>query len=48
MISYRDGQGGGWTVAPGSGTDELTGLTGHGEILPDHHFDLTYELPERA
>ena len=33
-----------WTIVPGSGTDELVGIQGHGEILPNHDFVLTYEL----
>lgn len=37
--------GGEWTIVPGSGRDELTGISGRGEILPDHHFVLEYTLP---
>lgn len=38
------------TVAPGSGTDELAGLTGTLAITQRdgvHHYDLTYTLPPR-
>jgi len=38
-----------WPVVPGSGTGELTGLRGEGQIdiAPDgtHSFVLDYELP---
>jgi len=33
------------TVLPGSGTGDLTGLTGTGHITPDHEFVLDYDLP---
>jgi hypothetical protein len=33
------------TIQPGSGTGELAGITGTGEILPGHDFVLDYELP---
>jgi hypothetical protein len=33
-----------WQIVPGSGTDELTGIHGHGEILPNHDFVLHYEI----
>jgi len=34
-----------WTIVQGSGTGQLAGISGHGEILPGHDFVLTYELP---
>ena len=34
-----------WTIVEGSGTGELTGIRGRGEILPKHDFVLEYELP---
>ncbi|SBT38527.1 DUF3224 domain-containing protein [Micromonospora auratinigra] len=38
-----------WTVVPDSGTGELRGLRGDGQILQDpdgaHRYVLTYELP---
>ncbi|GHF21903.1 hypothetical protein GCM10017786_65050 [Amycolatopsis deserti] len=43
--AHGDDSGGEWTIVPGSGGDELTGITGRGEILPDHHFVLDYRLP---
>jgi hypothetical protein len=33
-----------WTIAVGSGSGELTGISGSGEILPGHNFTLDYEL----
>jgi|SRR5579862_246815 len=33
-----------WTIVPGSGTGELAGIRGHGEITPRHDFVLDYEL----
>jgi len=33
-----------WTILPGSGTGELTGIRGTAEILPNHDFVLTYDL----
>jgi Protein of unknown function (DUF3224) len=33
-----------WTIVPGSGTGELTGIRGHGEMLPKHEFALSYEI----
>ena len=33
-----------WTIAAGSGTGELTGISGNAEILPGHNFTLDYEL----
>ncbi|MGY0232952.1 DUF3224 domain-containing protein [Longispora urticae] len=33
-----------WVIAPGSGTGELTGISGTGRILPGHEFTLTYDL----
>lgn len=39
-----------WPIAPGSGTGDLAGISGEGRIDMDedgqHHFTLTYELPE--
>ena len=34
-----------WKILPGSGTGELTGISGHGKIAPNHEFTLIYELP---
>jgi hypothetical protein len=34
-----------WKILPGSGTDGLTGISGYGEIAPNHEFKLIYELP---
>ncbi|MGV3708553.1 MAG: DUF3224 domain-containing protein [Gemmatimonas sp.] len=34
-----------WEIVPGSGSGELTGISGHGEILPGHNFKLEYTLP---
>ena len=34
-----------WTIADGSGTGELAGISGAGEILPGHGFTLHYSLP---
>ena len=31
-------------ILPGSGTGDLVGITGSGEITPDHFFILSYEL----
>jgi hypothetical protein len=33
-----------WTIVPGSGTGELAGIRGHGEIKPNHDFVLHYDL----
>ncbi|MEP6779127.1 MAG: DUF3224 domain-containing protein [Gemmatimonadaceae bacterium] len=33
-----------WTIVEGSGTDELKGIRGRGEILPKHDFVLEYEF----
>jgi hypothetical protein len=33
-----------WTIVPGSGDGELAGITGRGEILPNHDFLLHYDL----
>jgi hypothetical protein len=33
-----------WTIAAGSGTGELAGISGNAEILPGHQFTLDYEL----
>ena len=33
-----------WTIAERSGTGDLAGITGAGEILPGHGFTLDYEL----
>lgn len=33
-----------WTIVTGSGTGELTGIHGTGEILPGHAFTLTYDF----
>ncbi len=35
-----------WAIVEGSGTDGLKGISGHGDILPDHAFTLEYELGE--
>jgi len=35
-----------WTVVPGSGTGELTGLAGTAEITPDHDLVLRATLPD--
>jgi hypothetical protein len=34
-----------WEIVPGSGSGELTGISGQGEILPGHNFRLDYTLP---
>ncbi|MEO0330041.1 MAG: DUF3224 domain-containing protein [Pseudomonadota bacterium] len=31
-------------ILPGSGTGDFTGISGTGDISPDHDFTLTYEL----
>jgi len=33
-----------WKIVSGSGTGELVGIRGEGDILPNHDFILTYEL----
>jgi hypothetical protein len=33
-----------WKIVSGSGTGELAGIHGHGEIHPNHDFILTYQL----
>jgi Protein of unknown function (DUF3224) len=33
-----------WKIVPGSGTGELTGISGHGQITPDHDLLLEYEI----
>jgi hypothetical protein len=33
-----------WTILTGSGTDELAGISGSGEIKSNHDFVLEYEL----
>lgn len=33
-----------WKILPGSGTGDLAGISGHGNITPEHDFFLTYEL----
>ena len=33
-----------WTIVQGSGTGQLAGISGAGEILPNHDFVLTYDL----
>jgi len=33
-----------WTIVPGSGTGDLAGIRGRGEILPGHEFVLEYEI----
>ncbi len=33
-----------WTIVQGSGTGQLAGISGAGEILPNHDFVLSYEL----
>ncbi|GAA3273815.1 MULTISPECIES: DUF3224 domain-containing protein [Dactylosporangium] len=35
-----------WTIVPGSGTGELAGLSGRGEITPEHDLILHYDLEE--
>jgi hypothetical protein len=42
---HKSGGSASWTIVPGSGTGELTGIAGKGEILPNHDFVLTYEFP---
>ncbi|TDP94009.1 DUF3224 domain-containing protein [Labedaea rhizosphaerae] len=32
------------TILPGTGTDELEGITGTADLLPDHNMTLHYEL----
>lgn len=36
-----------WEIVAGSGSGELTGITGSGEILPGHTFRLDYTLGDR-
>jgi len=43
--AHGGNQNGSWTIVSGSGTGELAGITGTGEILPNHAFVLNYELP---
>ncbi len=33
-----------WTIVPGSGTGGLAGISGSGEITPDHDLVLDYQL----
>jgi hypothetical protein len=33
-----------WEIVPGSGSGELTGISGTGEIQPGHNFRLEYTL----
>jgi hypothetical protein len=33
-----------WQIVPGSGTGELVGISGFGEIQPGHNFRLEYSL----
>jgi hypothetical protein len=33
-----------WKILPESGTGELSGISGYGQISPKHDFTLTYEL----
>jgi hypothetical protein len=35
-----------WTIVPGSGTGELAGIDGHGEITAQHDFILQYDIEE--
>jgi hypothetical protein len=35
---------GSWKIAPGSGTDDLAGISGYGEITANHDFILHYEV----
>lgn len=37
-----------WQIVPNSGTGELSGISGHGEIQPGHNFRLEYELSNPA
>lgn len=37
-----------WTIVAGSGTGELTGITGTAEITLDHELILRYTLPDTA
>ena len=41
---HRSGGSASWTIVPGSGTGELAGISGKGEILPKHDFVLTYDF----
>ncbi|MEO6214077.1 MAG: DUF3224 domain-containing protein [Vicinamibacterales bacterium] len=42
---HASGGGAAWQIVSGSGTGELQGITGDGQILPKHELALTYELP---
>lgn len=33
-----------WKIVPGSGTDELSGITGRAEITPSHDLILDYDI----
>ena len=47
MHSATQHAGGGsasWTIVQGSGAVQLAGISGAGEILPNHDFVLTYDL----
>jgi hypothetical protein len=33
-----------WQIVPGSGSGELAGISGFGEIQPGHNFRLEYRL----
>jgi hypothetical protein len=49
MHSATQHAGGGsasWTIVQGSGAGQLAGISGAGEILPNHDFVLSYELTE--
>lgn len=35
-----------WQIVPNSGTGELSGISGHGEIQPGHNFRLEYEFSD--
>lgn len=37
-----------WQIVPGSGTGQLTGISGTGEIQPGHNFRLEYNLVEES
>jgi hypothetical protein len=42
--AFGGDQTGSWTIVPGSGGGELTGIRGRGEILPNHEFVLDYDI----
>ncbi len=43
-VASGSGQQASWTIVDSSGTGELAGISGSGQILPDHQFTLEYTL----